>query len=236
MTLNQIIKRIQEISLAHKQLRNFYYGLPSDFLEERTTLYASAFLQDVPGTIDITGNVTAFGFKLYCLDLVNVSEDSKANEQDVQSDMVSVLQDLIAEMDHSSYTDWKVSGSNTLTIVQEEFDDMVAGAVADIIISVPYLRDVCAVPTETLPGIINNDDMKFVYDETYIATGLEGTILSIPALVGKKILFAKRANNIIDKVSNLPASDEFTWNDTVITLGTPTSVAGEKFLFLYRNY
>ncbi len=236
MTLNQVIRRLELICVAHKQVRNFYYGLPTDFLTEKTTRYASAFLQDTPGSLELGTKTQLFGFKLFLLDLVHVSEGTKQNERDVQSDMLSVIKDLAAEFNHSSYTDWKLSLSNPVTLVSEGFDDMVAGATIDISISTPYEQDVCAVPTEPLPGVINTDDMKLVYDEIYVATGSEGTTLSIPAIIGKKVLMIIRANNPIHKVSNLPEPDQYTWNNTSVGLGTPTSVPGERFLILYRNY
>lgn len=152
MTLNQIIRRTRLLSLAHKQIRNFYFGFPTDFLTNKTTEYASVFLQDLPGTIDLAANERTLAFKLYALDLVHVSEDNKSNELDVQSDMLSIVEDIIAEMNHSSYTDWKISISSQITLLREEFDDLVAGAVADISIVTPYLQDKCVVPTETLPA------------------------------------------------------------------------------------
>lgn len=238
MTLNQIVERIRLISIAHKQVRNFYFGLPSDFLKDKTTKYASSFLQDAPGVIDITGKQITFGFKLFLLDLVHVSQDAKANELDVQSDMTSVALDLMAEMNHSSYNDWKVSISNPLTLVREEFDDLVAGAVVDFSVSVPYPLDTCVVPTETLPdpGLIIPEDMKLIYDMEYVATGSEGSSFVPPAAVGKKIVLIVRENNPLHKVSNLPDPAEYTWDNASVGLGTPISVAGERFLILYRNY
>lgn len=241
MTLNQIISRIREISLAHKQVRNFYFGAPTDFLTDKTTRYASSFLQDTESSIDVLGKQVTFGFKLFMLDLVHVAADSKQNELDVQSDMVSVVLDLIAEMNHSLYTDWKISASNPLLILREEFDDLVAGAAVDFSISVPYPLDTCAVPTDALPGVINTDDMKIVYDMVYTGLGTEGTSF-IPtnllgdSAVGKKILLIIRANNPLNRVSNLPDPDQFTWDNSLVGLGAPISVAGERFVILYRNY
>lgn len=146
MTLNQVVKRIKTIALAHLQIRNFYYGNVSDFLTDKTTRYASCFLQDVPGVIDLSGKVTVLNFKMFLLDLVHVSEDAKDNELDVQSDMLSVAEDLIAEMDDSTYTDWKLSLSNPITFVREEDSDLVAGVVVDLAIHKLFVKDTCAVP------------------------------------------------------------------------------------------
>lgn len=237
MTFNQIIKRIEGICLAHNQVSNFYYGMPTDFLNDKKTLFASCFLQDNPGVLDMPGKTDTIGFKLFALDLVHVSQDSKSNELDVLSDMRSIIKDIIAEINHSSYTDWKVSSSNTITLVREQFNDLVAGSVIDFSILQPYDQDVCAVPTSALPepGIINTDNMKPIYDNAYTATGSEGSTLSIPELVGKKILLIIRGSFPIHKVLSSPGSSEYTWNDTDINLGAVT-VTNERFLILYRNY
>jgi hypothetical protein len=237
MTLNQIVRRIKQISLAHKQIRNFYFGTATDFLTDKTTKYAGAFLEDTQGVVEVGGKSLTVGFKLFLLDLVNVSANAKENELEVQSDMVSVALDLLAEFDHSSYSDWKITLTNPLTLVRENFDDLVAGVVIDFSVLVPFDKDTCAVPTDLLSGIINEDDMKFVYDVIYTSTGAEGSTLAIPELVGKKVLFATREYATIYKVSSSPASSEYTWNNTVVGLGTPVNPdGGERFLFLYRNY
>jgi hypothetical protein len=235
MTLNQVIKRLESISLAHNLLRNFYFGRPTDFLTDKTTNYASAFLQDVPGTLDITTKSRTLGFKLFLLDLVHVSDDTKSNELDVQSDMLAIGEDLVSEFNHSSYTDWKVGPGITVTLVREEFDDMVAGAVLDFTVITPYGQDACVVPTDSLPGIINSDDMKLVYDTAYTATGAEGSTLAIPEIVGKKVVLIIRENAPLHKVSNNPISSEYTWNNTIVSLGAPTTL-NERYLILYRNY
>ena len=149
MTLNQVIKRIETLALNHAQIRSFYRGSVTDFLNDKTTRYAACFLQDSPGNIDVAGNSLNLNFKLFLLDLVNVSENPKANELDVQSDMLSVAADLIALMDDSVYSNWRIGQTSPFNLVKEELDDMVAGVVADITISIPYIKDICAVPTNS---------------------------------------------------------------------------------------
>src|SRR5574341_2027313 len=66
---------------------------------------------------------------------------------------------------------------------------------------------------------------------TYTATGTEGTSLTIPTIAGKDILLIGRGIGFIYEIGSSPASDEFTWNDTVIGLGAATN-PNEKFLIL----
>jgi hypothetical protein len=236
MTLNQVIARIRSIILAHKQVRNFYFGGPtSEFLNDHTTRYPSAFLQDTPGNMDLAGKTDNYGFRLYLLDLANVSEDARTNELDVQSDMRSIVKDLLAEFNHSSFQDWKISSNNAVALLREELDDLTAGVYVDFTISSIWIPDTCIVPTEPV-DIPNIDDMKYVYDEKYTANGTEGSTLTISAIKGKKIILLTRESAVLYKVSSNPDSVEYTWDGIDITLGTPINSAGERFLILYRNY
>lgn len=235
MTLNQVIRRISQIALAHKQIRNFYQGRVSNFLTDKTTRYASVFMQDNGGRISITGHATTLNYKLFFLDLVHVSEDTKRNEQDVQSDMVSVAMDILAQINNGNYDDWKLSGDNNLQLVVEYDNDMVAGCIVDISLSIMFAQNICQIPTDLTNYIPIDTEMKLVYDEKYIATGAEGTTLSIPIIKGKKILFITRENNPIYKVSAFPDPVEYTWDDVNIVLGVIVN-PGERFLILYRNY
>jgi len=246
LTYNQAIQRIKVLALAHKQIRNFYQGNVVDFIAEKTTLYPSCFLQDIPGAsaIDVTGKQVTYAFSMYLLDLVHVSDNAKQNEQDVQSDMFSVAADLVAEINYSAYTDWKIAASAPVTVLMEELDDMVAGVMLQLYIATPYNQDVCAVPTNSYTFPITDNDMKPVYDIAYTSDGTEGNTLTIPAIAGKKILMLIRENFTQFEVTVFDdnQSTEFLWQDSDnplvnINLGTPVFPdGGERFLILYRNF
>jgi len=236
MTLRQVIKRIEEISLAHKQIRSFFYNVNLvEWLNEKEAKYPAVFLQDNGGIISTVGNATTIDFKLFVMDLVNVSEDTKINELDVVSDMLSVVQDLIAQFNHFG-NDWYFSTDNAIQPVVEGDNDMHAGIVLDFSIRLSYTQNVCAIPTTfaDYEPPQTGDDMN-VYDLEYIADGTEGVSLTIPALSGKKIIFISRESGVLYKVSNSPDTAEYTWDGTTITLGLAT-IAGARFLILYRNF
>lgn len=69
----------------------------------------------------------------------------------------------------------------------------------------------------------------------YTATGSEGTSLVISEIASKDIVLIVRESAVIHEVFGAPASAEYSWNDTTITLGTPTG-PGERFLILYKSY
>jgi hypothetical protein len=236
MTLNNVVQRIQQLSLGHNQVRKFYEGLVTDFLTDQKTKYPAVFLQSSGGNISLAGHATTLNYKMFFVDLVHVSEDTNANVRDVQSDMISVAMDILAQINNSNYTDWAPGSENNLQILVEEDNDLFAGCSIDISIRINYTQNICAIPTDITNYIpTDNTDMKLVYDLKYIATGAEGLTISIPAIVGKKILLITRENNQIYKVSSAPDSAEFIWNDTILVLGAITN-PGERFLILYRNY
>lgn len=234
MTLNQVINRIKALSLAHKQVRNFYKGLVTDFLAEKTTNYPSVFLQDNGGNISTAGHATTLTYRMFILDLVNVSENTNANVEDAQSDMVSIAMDLVAQMNAGFFDDWSISTNVTLQLVEEQESDLIAGCVLDFSIRIMFTQNLCQIPTD-FDNKIPPEDMKLVYDMEYIATGMEGVAITIPGLAGKKIILLVRENSPLHKVSNNPDSVSYTWNDATIGVSV-NIIAGTRFLILYRNY
>lgn len=216
-------------------MRTFKQGLVTDFFTDKKTKYPAVCLQDNSGTISLSGHATTLSYRMFLLDMVHVSEESKQNEQDVQSDMVSIAQDLLAQMNYPGYDDWAISSDNQLQLLVEQDNDLIAGCYFDFSIRIMYAQNVCQVPTEITDYSPIDDSMKYIYDVKYTATGAEGTTLTIPELAGKKILFITRGSAIVYKTSSAPASNEFTWDDTTIGLGASVTPS-EPFLILYRNY
>lgn len=66
----------------------------------------------------------------------------------------------------------------------------------------------------------------------YVATGSEGTILTISALAGKNILLVVREGSIMYDTVALPDSTEYIWDSTNFTLGQALRL-GERLIILY---
>lgn len=75
-----------------------------------------------------------------------------------------------------------------------------------------------------------------VKSKLYVATGSEGSTLTVTDVQGKQILTILRESGPIFEVGSTPASNQFTWDDVDIVLGAPVGGAGEQFLILYRTY
>lgn len=235
MTLNQVIRRIKTLALDHKQVRNFYQGQVTDFLADKTTLYASAFLQFSAGSLSTSGKALTLNYRLYLLDLVHLSDDTKSNELDVQSDMLQVMMDLIAQFSFPAFNDWQLSADNQVQLWVENENDFVAGCSIDFSIRTMFTQNVCQVPTTFDDYQPTDPTMKDMYDIPYVADGTEGKTVTIAALKGKKILLITRDNAILYPVSNNPDTTEFIFDGTDIGVSTDL-IAGNRLLILYRNY
>lgn len=145
MTLNQTITRIRTLALNHNRVSEFYFGSVSDFLDlDKQRVYPICVLDYSPSAI--AGNVLSFSFIMYVLDLVNISEGARANEQDVLSDSAETVSDLYASFNAGNYTDWRVSTTNQIELLREEQPEYIAGAAISFTIDTLRIQDACVKP------------------------------------------------------------------------------------------
>jgi hypothetical protein len=147
MTLNSVIKRIRELCLAHRQIRTFKVGRVTDFENDKTTKYPAVFVHDNGGVISTEGHAAMLNYRIFFLDLVNASEDTKENEPDVQSDMVSAAMDIIAQMNFGIFSDWRLSSENNLQLISEDGNDLRAGCYVDCSLRFKFTQNVCEAPS-----------------------------------------------------------------------------------------
>jgi hypothetical protein len=186
-------------------------------------------------TVDNVNKITAFPFRIYFLDLQDISTDARANVQDVWSDMVSVAQDYIAMLLNPIYQyDWTISDTVIGELSDEISEDYTGGVFVDVAVGIDFIADSCQVPQDEITFPNTDIDMN-VYDKIYIADGTEGTTLSIPEIVGKKVLFVTREYSPIYRVDATPDTTSYVWDNATIELGLETQ-PNERFLILYRNY
>ena len=147
MTLNQIEERLRAIAERHKQIQVVDFGEMSEFLANPASKYPVCFFQDSTGTIDLSARVLNVNYKIFLLDLVNVSSDAKTNEREVMSDMLEVAKDIVTLIDDPAFPEWK-SDAAPFSFIKDEGADVVAGVAADISIGVLTVKDKCAIPKE----------------------------------------------------------------------------------------
>jgi hypothetical protein len=113
-------------------------------------------------------------------------------------------------------------------------EDYTGGVFVDVPVGIDFIADSCQVPQDAVTFPNTDLDMN-VYDVIYIADGTEGTTLSIPEIVGKKVLLITREYSPLYPVDATPNTTSYVWDNTTVELGLGTQ-EGERFLILYRNY
>lgn len=236
-TLRSVSRRISLIVSDHSQMRSFFQNVEADeWLNDKDTLFPAALLLDNGGIISPGGHATTLSFRLFLVDVVNVSEGTKLNELDVQSDMLGVAQDIIAQVNRSGCNDWFPNGDCVFQELADGDNVLYAGIVVDFSVRIVFTQNICAIPTsftECIPTNTGND--MNVYDLEYIGLGTEGTALVISGLAGKNILLITREAGALYKKASAPDTAEYTWDGTTIVFGLPVPLSA-RFLILYRNY
>jgi hypothetical protein len=142
LTLNQLVKKIQDIGEAHKQIKTTYNGSVFDFLSKGSDNIYPAFVYDVSQG-NINGTVLTIDFLLFFFDRVLPEQ---YNETEVLSDQVLICTDIIAQLRYQLF-DFFLTGNNNIQFFREETPDLLAGVRATVSFEIPYDADRCAVPT-----------------------------------------------------------------------------------------
>ena len=215
LTLNQILDRLRTLSLSHQQINSFYFGSVPEFDANGDINYPACFIEQLTGSIDRSQHLQTYGFRIYMLDRVLVSEDTEGNEQEVLSDRHSVASDFMAMLTYyDDMGDWQVGTLAGATPVTEQLNDMVAGVYLDVTISVDYIADRCQVPAEDVT-FEDDFDMARTKILTYTGTGSEGASFTVSGLAGKNVLAVYRAGGYKRAIVTTP-----TDSDSIRVTGT----------------
>lgn len=143
MTLNQLIQTITDIGKAHKQIKTVFYGDAFEFLSKGTdNVYPAMFFDINSGRIS---NLTStIDFTFFFADRVLPDRE---NEQEVQSDQLSVCYDIVAQLNENDF-EFTLQDSITINFFVENTPDYLAGVNATISIDLPFLKDRCQVPSD----------------------------------------------------------------------------------------
>jgi hypothetical protein len=148
MTLKEIISRLEELALSHRQINHFFIGAPDEFLDSTDVTYPALFAELKPdGNVSLTDRVANYNFTFYFFDLMDTANKSLANVWDVTSDMSSVAQDYLALLKDVDYTTWEVGEEYALNIVDYQLQDLTCGVSVDVTIGVRFDANRCQVPS-----------------------------------------------------------------------------------------
>lgn len=237
MTLNQVINRLQSLAENHKQVRSFYYGDIAEFLANGEVKYPACFVQLVNSNVSIADNLTHHNFQIFFCGLLNISEGARENFAELQSDLTSIAEDMIAMINAPAfYGDWTINQEYSLSTSAEKFEDYVMAVDFTIDIAVNYTADRCQVPLYNPLPDEEDTDIMIIRNNIYEADGSEGQNITVAALVNKEILMQFLGDKLVTKVDADPTPNQYTYDASTGTLGFGVELQPEQILqTLYKT-
>src|SRR5438045_3219879 len=109
-TYNQVVNRLKILAQSHQQINSVErLGNIQDFLTTDKTYPVCVITNNGSFTVDNVEHIINFPFRIYFLDLQDISTRARENVQDVWSDMISVAQDYISMLLNPTYQyDWTI--------------------------------------------------------------------------------------------------------------------------------
>jgi hypothetical protein len=141
VTLNQLIGKLQTIATNHQQINSFFFGDIADLGTEKPMQYPVLFADVAPS--NFTYKVIGLNLQIMVMDIV---KKDLSNENDVISDTLQIIEDVIIELRNPSEV-FLIQDSINLTPFSDSQGDEVSGWTANITINIPSTYNSCAVPS-----------------------------------------------------------------------------------------
>ena len=141
LTLNQVQKALETIATNHRQINSYGSGELYDIVTSGDTNYPLMYTMLENSTIG--GKIESLVFTILVMDIV---KGGRVNEDEVASDMLEIVKDIIAQLQHPSY-DWEFDlQSVTIEPFTERFGDSVTGYSFKVTLLLPFAYDRCVMP------------------------------------------------------------------------------------------
>ena len=141
MTLNQVQTALELIATNHRQINSYGSGELYDIVTSGDTSYPLMYTMLESSTIG--SRVESLVFTILVMDIV---KGGRVNEDEVASDMLEIVKDIIAQLQHPSYA-WEFDEQNvTIEPFTERFTDSVTGYSFKVTLLLPFAFDRCVIP------------------------------------------------------------------------------------------
>ena len=147
VTYNQIVTQLEEFANAHYQINEFNNGDLWEAVQHDQFSdfdYPLLFVKDNPSNL-APGEIN-LSFDLLCMDLVNKDE---SNENEVKSDTLQMLLDVVAYLEKLTTDKWyfiQINKTSSLESFTERFDDELTGWKLSITLKQPLTYNECQIP------------------------------------------------------------------------------------------
>ncbi len=149
-TLNRVIQTIKMIAEAHQMKPYFGFGQGADINADNQIFYPALWVEPVESKVmnSVQGvKVSQIGLNLYAFDRINKGD---SNYQDLLSDMMYLLDTVIAEIREGEYSrSFRISidkQDQIFTPIQRDTDENVNGYRCKLLLRVPNTITPCNSP------------------------------------------------------------------------------------------
>ena len=153
-TINQLTSVWKDIATRHYQLNHFGIG-DSWEVGVKANMHPVLWVNPVTATMPATDN----GYKTFEIDfevrVFDLVDKDELNENDVLSDTIDILKDIIAEFKgHPYYVNSQLNIIDDISFESftEEFDEEVSGWLCEISLMTPVLTTFCGIPSADITG------------------------------------------------------------------------------------
>lgn len=180
LTLNQLIENLRVIATNHRQINRFQYGEAWEFYQSGTTVTPEMWVQ-LDGVERPDASSTIYKVHVWIVDNVKRGE---IDELEVQSDLVQIAEDIIAQVRNGDYG-WVFGRNEVISMnIRTEYTPKNLASVDFVLpIKIKKVDNRCAIPFTSNPtdGAYSNTGIVSIYD---IQTNNVITTLNVGASYG----------------------------------------------------
>jgi hypothetical protein len=142
-SLNQIISRLESISVSHTFINRFGFGELSDVDVEGPESVDYPLMFCVPQQSILESNTLTYTIRVIIMDIDDI-DDTKRDE--IMSDTLRTLTDVVKEFKDDDEYEWNISEAVICTPFSQRFVDYTTGWFADINIITDSNNNPCNIP------------------------------------------------------------------------------------------
>ena len=236
-TINQLVSVWKDIATRHYQINGFGVGDNWEVGVSEAYMHPVLWINPVTASMPSSDNgykTFEIDFEVSLFDLVNKDE---SNENDVLSDTIDILKDIVAEFKGHPYyvnSQLNIIGDIDFEAFTEEFDEEVSGWSCDISLMTPVLTTFCGIPATDItgfefPGVdcpevnvlcpVFVEDVTGVYPIVVTTTGTTKEVSIVGGGLSDTFVISGNYNEVTDNL-------ELLRNDGVTVLTDLSSIGG----------
>jgi hypothetical protein len=150
-SLLSFVKMFRGLTMSHKMINSFYYGLLSDVKFNELTQIDYPYVFLLPTEHTYSSKIITYRFNLIICDIVkgNINFDTTPsdNKLNIQSNAIQYGIDLLSEIQiNKRFSNIDFNKNLTINTFVERFEDELSGATFTIEFQVPTLLNLCEAP------------------------------------------------------------------------------------------